>query len=142
MPPLQCMVCRHTMTLHLAITRNLLSASSGLRVQMPQCVSARQMVAGYRTQPAGAQSPQVQGVLSSAVAQWPHIHISDSLVMADAAVKMARAGCTSIAVLGVDFMSENVRAILDDGGFQHVQVWAAAKLGTTATRHRQRDIHV
>lgn len=37
--------------------------------------------------------PQVQGVLTSAQAQWPHIHISDSLVMADTAVKMADAGC-------------------------------------------------
>lgn len=44
--------------------------------------------------------------------------------MADAAVKMAKAGCTSIAVLGVDFMSENVRAILDEGGYRDVQVTA------------------
>lgn len=29
--------------------------------------------------------PQVQGVLSSAAARWPHIRISDSLVMAGAA---------------------------------------------------------
>lgn len=65
---------------------------------------------------------QVQGVLSAAAESWPHIHISDSLVMADAAVKMAKAGCTSIAVLGVDFMSENVRAILDEAGLQDVQV--------------------
>lgn len=42
--------------------------------------------------------------------------------MADAAVAMAHAGCTSIAVLGVDFMSENVRAILDEAGLQHVKV--------------------
>jgi quinolinate synthase len=46
--------------------------------------------------------------------------------MADAAVKMAHAGCTTIAVLGVDFMSENVRAILDEAGLEHVKVrlWA------------------
>jgi quinolinate synthase len=61
-------------------------------------------------------------VLAAAGESWPHIHISDSLVMADAAVKMAQAGCTSIAVLGVDFMSENVRAILDEAGLQHVKV--------------------
>lgn len=66
---------------------------------------------------------QVQGVLAAAGESWPHIHISDSLVMADAAVKMAQAGCTSIAVLGVDFMSENVRAILDEAGLQDVKVW-------------------
>jgi quinolinate synthase len=65
---------------------------------------------------------QVQGVLSAAAEQWPHIHISDSLVMADAAVKMAQAGCSTIAVLGVDFMSENVRAILDEAGLAGVQV--------------------
>jgi quinolinate synthase len=69
---------------------------------------------------------QVQGVLSSAAESWPHIHISDSLVMADAAVKMAQAGCSTIAVLGVDFMSENVRAILDEAGLQHVKVIAGA----------------
>jgi quinolinate synthase len=45
--------------------------------------------------------------------------------MADAAVKMAAAGCTTVAVLGVDFMSENVRAILDEAGYGHVQVGAA-----------------
>lgn len=61
-------------------------------------------------------------MLSAAAEQWPHIHISDSLVMADAAVRMAQAGCSTIAVLGVDFMSENVRAILDDAGLTDVQV--------------------
>lgn len=74
--------------------------------------------------------PQVQGVLTSAAASWPHIHISDSLVMADAAVKMAAEGCTSVAVLGVDFMSENVRAILDEAGYRDVQV-RAARAATT-----------
>lgn len=66
--------------------------------------------------------PQVQGVLTAAGRRWPHIHISDSLVMADRAVKMAEAGCRTIAVLGVDFMSENVRAILDEAGHADVQV--------------------
>lgn len=64
--------------------------------------------------------PEVQGVLTAAQKQWPHIHISDSLVMADTAVKMAKAGCQFITVLGVDFMSENVRAILDQAGFSEV----------------------
>lgn len=67
--------------------------------------------------------PQVQGVLSAAADEWPHIHISDSLVMADAAVKMAEAGCQAVAVLGVDFMSENVRAILDEAGHTGVKVY-------------------
>lgn len=64
--------------------------------------------------------PEVQGVLTAAQKLWPHIHISDSLVMADSAVKMAKAGCKFITVLGVDFMSENVRAILDQAGFTEV----------------------
>ncbi|KAJ6760803.1 QUINOLINATE SYNTHETASE A [Salix purpurea] len=67
--------------------------------------------------------PEVQGVLTAAQKHWPHIHISDSLVMADSAVKMAEAGCKFITVLGVDFMSENVRAILDQAGFGEVGVY-------------------
>ncbi|XVF54568.1 hypothetical protein PTKIN_Ptkin05aG0191600 [Pterospermum kingtungense] len=67
--------------------------------------------------------PQVQGILTAAQKEWPHIHISDSLVMADSAVKMAKAGCKFITVLGVDFMSENVRAILDQAGFGEVGVY-------------------
>ena len=66
--------------------------------------------------------PQVQGVLTSASQRWPNIHISDSLVMADSAVSQAEAGCQAIAVLGVDFMSENVRAILDESGYTDVKV--------------------
>lgn len=66
--------------------------------------------------------PEVQGVLTSAQKKWPHIHISDSLVMADKAVSMAEQGCKAVAVLGVDFMSENVRAILDEAGHQDVAV--------------------
>ena len=73
--------------------------------------------------------PEVQGVLSSAQQEWPHIQISDSLVMADKAVKMAEAGCTAIAVLGVDFMTENVRAILDEAGHQDVAVSTLSRLG-------------
>jgi quinolinate synthase len=64
--------------------------------------------------------PEVQGILTAAKKQWPHIHISDSLVMADSAVKMAESGCDYIIVLGVDFMSENVHAILDQTGFNMV----------------------
>lgn len=67
--------------------------------------------------------PQVQGVLVAAAKRWPHIHISDSLVMADRALRMAQAGCECIAVLGVDFMAENARAILGQGGFEHVPVF-------------------
>ncbi|XP_010442500.1 PREDICTED: quinolinate synthase, chloroplastic [Camelina sativa] len=67
--------------------------------------------------------PEVQGVLTAAQKHWPHISISDSLVMADSAVSMAKAGCQFVTVLGVDFMSENVRAILDQAGFGEVGVY-------------------
>ncbi|KAL1207252.1 Quinolinate synthase [Cardamine amara subsp. amara] len=67
--------------------------------------------------------PEVQGVLTAAQKHWPHISISDSLIMADSAVTMAKDGCEFITVLGVDFMSENVRAILDQAGFGEVGVY-------------------
>jgi quinolinate synthase len=69
--------------------------------------------------------PQLQGVL--AACRWPHIHISDSLVMADRAVQMAEAGVAAVVVAGVDFMSENVRAVLDAAGFGHVPVYRLAR---------------
>ena len=67
---------------------------------------------------------ELQGVLYAC--ESPHIHISDSLAMADRAVDMARAGARQIVVLGVDFMSENVRAILDHAGFSGVGCWRVA----------------
>ena len=68
--------------------------------------------------------PELQGVLSACA--HPHIHISDSLLMADSAVKMAEAGMRAIIVLGVDFMSENVRALLDYAGHRDVPVYRVA----------------
>lgn len=68
---------------------------------------------------------ELQGVLWAC--KHPHIHISDSLLMADSAVGMAKAGAKEIVVLGVDFMSENVRAILDDSGFANVGCWRVAE---------------
>lgn len=65
--------------------------------------------------------PELQGVL--AACKWPHIHIADSLEMAGRAAEMVRAGVSAIVVLGVDFMSENVRAIVDAAGFRHVPVY-------------------
>lgn len=64
---------------------------------------------------------------------WPHVKISDSLAMADAAVGMAEAGCAAVAVLGVDFMSENVRAILDAAGFGDVEVLRMSSEGIGCT---------
>jgi quinolinate synthase len=69
--------------------------------------------------------PELQGVLYGV--DWPHIHISDSLVMADRAIAMAEAGAKAIAVLGVDFMSENVRAMLDAAGHQDVGVYRVSE---------------
>jgi len=67
---------------------------------------------------------ELQGVLT----QLPesHMTIADSLKMADAAVEQARAGRRAIVVLGVDFMSENVRAVLDAAGFEGVGVYRLA----------------
>ncbi|MBI5609370.1 MAG: quinolinate synthase NadA [Deltaproteobacteria bacterium] len=69
--------------------------------------------------------PELQGVLSAC--SWPQIHISDSLVMADRAVAMAQAGVRAVLVAGVDFMSENVRAVLDAAGFTHLPVYRLAR---------------
>ena len=69
--------------------------------------------------------PELQGVLGAV--DWPHVHVSDSLAMADAAVKMATAGLDAIVVLGVDFMSENVRAMLDAAGFERLPVYRATE---------------
>ena len=68
--------------------------------------------------------PELQGVLSAC--DWPHIHVSDSLAMADRAIAMADQGVSTIAVLGVDFMSENVRAMLDASGYSHIPVYRVA----------------
>jgi quinolinate synthase len=68
--------------------------------------------------------PELQGVLSSC--DWPHVHISDSLAMADRAVQMVEQGAKVIVVLGVDFMSENVRAMLDAAGHADVPVYRVA----------------
>eukprot|EP01062_Namystynia_karyoxenos_P069905 TRINITY_DN65324_c0_g1_i1.p1 TRINITY_DN65324_c0_g1~~TRINITY_DN65324_c0_g1_i1.p1 ORF type:complete len:542 (+),score=210.56 TRINITY_DN65324_c0_g1_i1:97-1626(+) len=64
--------------------------------------------------------PELQGVIGAV--DWPHVFVSDSLAMADAAVAMAEKGCKNIVVMGVDFMSENVRAVLDYKGFTDVTV--------------------
>lgn len=85
--------------------------------------------------------PELQGVLSSCT--WPHIHISDSLVMADRALRMAQAGVAAVAVAGVDFMSENVRAVLDAGGFADVAVYrlAASHIGCSLAEAAERPAY-
>jgi quinolinate synthase len=68
---------------------------------------------------------ELQGTLSAA--SWPHIHVADSLQMAERAVQMAEQGARAIIVLGVDFMSENVRATLDAAGHAAVPVYRVAE---------------
>ncbi len=68
--------------------------------------------------------PELQGVLASC--EWEHIGVSDSLLMADRGVKMVDAGVRTVVVLGVDFMSENARAMLDAAGHAEVPVYRVA----------------
>jgi quinolinate synthase len=68
---------------------------------------------------------ELQGVLSALPAD--RVHVSDSLKMGDQAVRMAEAGARAIVVLGVDFMSENVRAMLDASGFAELPVYRVAR---------------
>ncbi|MBN1654888.1 MAG: quinolinate synthase NadA [Deltaproteobacteria bacterium] len=68
--------------------------------------------------------PELQAVI--AACDWPHIYIADSLVMAGRAVEMVKAGVRAIVVLGVDFMSENARALIDAAGFEEVPVYRVA----------------
>ncbi|MEZ4234900.1 MAG: quinolinate synthase NadA [Myxococcota bacterium] len=68
--------------------------------------------------------PELQGALVAVGP--PHAFIADSLAMADAAVRMAQSGKRTIVVLGVDFMSENVRAVLDAAGHADVDVFRLA----------------
>ena len=85
--------------------------------------------------------PELQGVLSAV--DWPHIQISDSLLMADAAIAMAEAGVRIIVVLGVDFMSENVRAMLDATGHHEVPVYrvAAEPIGCSLAAAAEADAY-
>ncbi|XP_052182610.1 quinolinate synthase, chloroplastic [Diospyros lotus] len=103
-------------------------AEAQARFLLPDPSKVQELVSVLREKKIGVvahfyMDPEVQGVLTAAQKHWPHIHVSDSLVMADTAVKMAKAGCQYITVLGVDFMSENVRAILDQAGFSQVGVY-------------------
>ena len=112
----------------------------------PDAAAVSSLVETLRTKKIGIvahfyMDAQVQGVLSAAAKEYEHVFISDSLVMADAAVKMVEAGCESVAVLGVDFMSENVRAILDDAGHTDAKVYrmAAEDIGCSLAEAAQDD---
>ena len=74
---------------------------------------------------------ELQGVLTTIQKQQleetgtSRIAIADSLAMGDFAVKMCEDGATSIACLGVDFMSESVATIMTRNGFGHIPVYRA-----------------
>ena len=84
---------------------------------------------------------ELQGVLSAV--DWKHVVIADSLKMADAAVQMAEAGMRAIVVLGVDFMSENARAVLDAAGHTDVAVYrvAAEAIGCSLAESAEGDAY-
>lgn len=86
--------------------------------------------------------PELQGILSSL--SWPHTFIADSLAMGEAAAKMAKKGIQSVAVLGVDFMSESVRANLDSNGFQHIPVYRLAeqKIGCSLAESAEKQAYI
>lgn len=65
---------------------------------------------------------ELQGIITAC--KTPNsVFIADSLAMADQAVKQVKAGFKSVAVLGVDFMSANTRAILTKEGFSNIPVY-------------------
>ena len=98
------------------------------QVLNPSAAEVSQLVASLASRSVGVvahfyMDAQLQGCLFAArSAGYPHIAISDSLVMADRALAMVQAGCRAIAVLGVDFMAENVRCVLAQGGYPHIPV--------------------
>ncbi|KAJ0394015.1 hypothetical protein P43SY_006847 [Pythium insidiosum] len=86
--------------------------------------------------------PELQGILSSL--SWPHTFIADSLAMGEAAAKMAKKGIQSVAVLGVDFMSESVRANLDSNGYPHIPVYRLAenKIGCSLAESAEKQAYI
>ena len=67
----------------------------------PDPRTVRELEALVRARQAGIvahfyMDPELQGVLARL--DWPHVHVSDSLLMADRAVAMAEAGVRSVIV--------------------------------------------
>jgi quinolinate synthase len=94
---------------------------------------------------------ELQGVLQAVQQSDPRLQhrigIADSLKMGDLAVQMCHTddeggvGVSAVACLGVDFMSESVRAILQRNGYGHVPVYraAAAPIGCSLAESAERD---
>ena len=68
--------------------------------------------------------PELQGIINKL--PKGNVLISDSLVMGQGAVEQAKSGIKHIIVLGVDFMSENVRALLSKNSFSNIPVYRLA----------------
>jgi quinolinate synthase len=83
--------------------------------------------------------PEIQGVLGALT--WPHVFVADSLQMGSQAVAMAQAGCRAIVVMGVDFMAENIRAMLDHSGFAQVPLYrlASSAIGCSLAEAAQKQ---
>lgn len=85
---------------------------------------------------------ELQGVLTAVDSK--NVVIADSLKMADAAVTMAEQGVKTILVLGVDFMSENARAVLDAAGHTDVTVYrlASEDIGCSLAESAEGDAYM
>jgi quinolinate synthase len=64
---------------------------------------------------------ELQGTL--AALDHPYVCVADSLAMSERALEMVERGAKLVCVLGVDFMTENVRATLDAAGHTQVPVY-------------------
>lgn len=88
---------------------------------------------------------ELQGVLQAVKKSHPDLHnrvgIADSLKMGDLAVEMCGEVTTSVACLGVDFMSESVSAILAKNDHGSVPVYRATSraIGCSLAESAERD---
>uniref|UniRef100_A0A7S3VE79 quinolinate synthase n=1 Tax=Chaetoceros debilis TaxID=122233 RepID=A0A7S3VE79_9STRA len=92
---------------------------------------------------------ELQGILTSLkieqlkTSDSSRIAIADSLKMGDDAVKMCEEGATSIACLGVDFMSESVATIMSRNGYAHIPVYRATArhIGCSLAESAEKDAY-
>lgn len=90
---------------------------------------------------------ELQGVLTALQKEQikntgkSRVAIADSLAMGDFAVKMCQDGATSIACLGVDFMSESVATIMSRNGYSHIPVYRATSrhIGCSLAESAEKD---
>jgi len=85
---------------------------------------------------------ELQGIITNC--KTPNgVFIADSLAMADQCVKQVKSGFKSVAVLGVDFMSANARAILDKEGFANIPVYKTStkEIGCSLAEAAEKDVY-